>query len=134
MSSKVLDEKSCLKQFNSKHCVVLHGSRVVITNEGYDPIIGRTKTAFLKLEDFKKLYAHHLVRTSRGKETVPATDWWFEHERRREAKGVVFDPQGTSEGFFNLWKGFSITPKKKDCSRFLDFIREVICDGDEEQY
>lgn len=134
MASRILDEKKCLTLLNEKHCVVLHGSRFVITHQEYDPTIGRTRTVFLKPEDFKKLYANLLVRLDRERETVPAADWWLEHKDRKQAKGVVFDPTNNSEGYFNLWKGYSVEPKPKDCSRFLDFIHEVICDGDEEMY
>lgn len=134
MSSIVLKENECLDQFNQKHCVVLHGSRVVITHEEYNPTIGRTRTVFLKVEDFKKLYANVLVNVVRANEPVQAADWWLEHKDRRQARTVVFDPKGDAKGDFNLWKGLSIKPKATDCSRFLDFIREVICDGDEEQY
>ncbi|MRN43271.1 MULTISPECIES: primase-helicase family protein [unclassified Brucella] len=134
MASIVLKEKECLQQFNQKHCVVLHGSRVVITHQEYDPTIGRTRTVFLKPDDCKKLYANVFVDVARARVPLAAVDWWLEHRDRKQAKGVVFDPKGDAEDYFNLWKGFSITPKKKDCQRFLDFIREVICDGDEEQY
>lgn len=134
MGSIVLNEKECLEQFNQKHCVALLGARVVITHEEYDPTLGRTRTVYLKVDDLKKLYANVLVSVARGKDTVPAAEWWLEHKDRRQARGIVFDPQGDSDGYFNLWKGFSVTPKEKDCQRFLAFIHDVICGGDEELY
>lgn len=114
--------------------MVLHGSRVVITHQEYDPTTERTRTVFLKPDDLKKLYANIFVDIGRGEKPLPAADWWLEQKDRRQAKGVVFDPKGDAEGYFNLWKGLSVAPKKRDCRRFLDFIREVICCGDEEQY
>ncbi|MFW7358745.1 MAG: primase-helicase family protein [Brucella sp.] len=134
MASIILNENECLEQFNQKHWVVLHGSRVVITHQEYDPTVGRTRTVFLKPDDFRKLYANVFVNGPRLREPLPAAEWWLQHKDRKQGKGVVFDPKEETHGYFNLWKGFSVAPKDKDCKRILDFIREVICDGDEEQY
>lgn len=134
MASIVRKEKECLEQFNERHCVVLYGARVAITHQEYDPTIGRTRTVFLKPDDLKRLYANVFVDVGRGEKPLPAADWWLEHKDRRQAKGVVFDPKGDAKGYFNLWKGFSVTPKEKDCQCFLDFIHDVICDSDEELY
>jgi len=131
---QLIDGKNCLEQFNEKHCVVLYGSRFVVTHDEYDPTIRRTRTVFMRTEDFKKLYAHIAVRMGRGKEPIPAAEWWLAHKERRQAKGIVFDPSDSSEGYVNLWRDFSVKPEKKDCSRFLKLIKEVICDGDEKRY
>ena len=123
----------CLKEFNKKHWVVLHGNKVVVTAETHDPTLDKTIVRFLRPQEFRSLYENRYVRVKPG-EDVPAADWWLAHSKRRQAKGVVFYPENKHVGYFNLWKGFSVAPSNGDCSRFLAFLKDVVCQGDGEAY
>ncbi|MEQ9465595.1 MAG: DUF5906 domain-containing protein [Haliea sp.] len=58
---------------------------------------------------------------------------WLQSPSRREYDGLVFDPSGKSpENFYNLFRGFSTTPKSGACHLYLRFVRDVICAGDAE--
>src|SRR5258705_787666 len=34
----------------------------------------------------------------------------------------------------NLWRGFGVKAIKGDCPKFLDFMRDIICSGNEEHF
>jgi len=64
---------------------------------------------------------------------------WIEGGYRKKIKGVRFNPQKTpseimDDGYFNLWKGFSCDPVEGDIKPFVEFTRDIICDGDTEHY
>jgi hypothetical protein len=54
---------------------------------------------------------------------------------RRTHEGVTFEPgQQDCSPALNLWSGFAHNPKEGSVEPFLLFLREVICDRDEERY
>ena len=61
--------------------------------------------------------------------------FWIGHPDRREYRQVTFNPAHPSQdlnGCFNLFTGWALKPEAGDVSTFLDFVNEVICNGDEE--
>ncbi|MBP6130890.1 DUF5906 domain-containing protein [Thauera sp.] len=66
---------------------------------------------------------------------VPEFNLWLKHPQRRTLRGLEFAPDGkVRPGYFNLWRGFAVTPAEGRCARILQHIREVICAGNEEHY
>ena len=60
---------------------------------------------------------------------------WLKHPFRREYDRVVFRPNWEAPPeIFNLWKGFAYTPKKGNCSRYLDHLYQNICQNDDTKY
>jgi hypothetical protein len=53
---------------------------------------------------------------------------------RRQYETLVFAPNRTVEGAYNLWRGFACEPVPGDCDLFLDHVRNNICNGNEEHY
>ncbi len=48
--------------------------------------------------------------------------------------GVEFSPAGTSKNWLNLWIGPTIAPKSGQWVLIEEFLRFVICDGDDDSY
>ena len=47
---------------------------------------------------------------------------------------VAFSPLKTPKTTLNHWVGPVVQPSKQDCSQILDFLYEVICDGDQQSF
>ncbi len=132
-----------IDDFNEDHAVVLVENKVFVL---YDSIDANSNpdVRFLTPTAFKELWGnckHKVVKNVKDPETgdvtdtkvsyVSATKRWLESSKRRQFAGVVFAPEGAPNGFYNLWKGFSVEPKEGDCSIFLDHIMRNVCQDDE---
>lgn len=67
-----------------------------------------------------------------GNRNVPIADLWIVDADRREYDGIVIEPASYDGNKFNLHRGFDVTPKQGDPSLFLNYIRNILCDGDME--
>jgi hypothetical protein len=63
-----------------------------------------------------------------------ALTWWLKQTGRRELKGIAFRPGQEVTDYYNIWKGWGVEPKQGDITPFWDFVREVICAGDDERF
>lgn len=102
---------------------------------------GKFKLEHLNEQTFHRMHAH--ITMSLGNNiTKPATELWIKSKRRREYKGLCFRPeQETPTGYYNLWRGFSVSPWDRDVpptpamqsalDMFLDHTRANVCRGDE---
>jgi hypothetical protein len=69
----------------------------------------------------------------------PAADYWLEHPEAPQYDRLVYAPVGSgidcdtakNPPDLNGWKGFTVTPQSGDWSQTKNFIREIICDGDD---
>jgi hypothetical protein len=89
------------------------------------------RVSFLNQTDFGLAVKNwHIPGVKRG----DAANWWLRQSARREYRTIDFKPGGTKEGEYNLWQGFPVIAQAGDCRLFWQFVREVICAGDAEQY
>ena len=71
-------------------------------------------------------------RIPKGRKTVPLSDLWLEWEYRKTYDRCLFDPKlppnndEDDVSYYNLWKGFSIKPKKGSWSLFREHIEKNI--------
>jgi hypothetical protein len=128
------------KQFdklNANHAVIMVGGKCLILNEFVDPVSNQHDVNFSKIEDFHKRYAPHKypIEDGNGK-TKPAaiTKLWIESSYRRMYEGVVFDPKKTRLGYYNLYRGFAVEPRKGEWHFYRGHIREVIANGNADIY
>ncbi len=49
-------------------------------------------------------------------------------------QGVEFNPDGTTEGFLNLWIGHTIMPVKGDWEMLANYLNSVICSDNQQSY
>jgi hypothetical protein len=69
-----------------------------------------------------------------GGDERDAVTWWLKQLGRRRFRKIVFKPGQVVEQDYNLWKGWALEPKQGDIALFWDFVREVICDNDDQRY
>jgi len=101
---------------NARHAVLFQqsGDLIVLTE---DP---GGNLRFSQPSVIKTLYPKP-VRV--GKRVRRLGDVWLEHPKRRYYSGIELAPNGyQTEGYYNLWKGFSVEPKKGDWSLFREHI------------
>jgi hypothetical protein len=121
-----------LKKLNKAHAAVMLGGKFTILTETINPATEYPEIQFSTVADIKNLYRNQKITKiveDKVKLINPA-DIWLDHPDRRQYRGIVFTPDAPANGYFNLYKGFATEPKKGDCSLYIDFIKEIICDGD----
>jgi hypothetical protein len=58
---------------------------------------------------------------------------WFTSPQRRFYNGIELAPNGrATSGYYNLWRGFTVEPKKGTWQKFRSHIIDIVCNGDEE--
>ena len=89
---------------------------------------------FWSIQEFINFHADRKIPTIKNGEPVildPAKEFAFNAARYR---AVVFAPGGSHASDFNIFTGFGVQPQPGDCARLKDFIRDIICDGDQELF
>lgn len=124
--------KHVVKELNKCHAHVMVGGKARILHIKTDPDHGWNIHEFYQQADFKSHYANRKVRV--GKHVKSAGQLWLSHPDRRSYDGVTFNPNGASEGYYNLFQGFPVEPVRGDCGLYLDHIYNNICKGYDELY
>lgn len=122
---------------NETHAVVMLGGRCVVLNEIVEPTFGRKDIDFSSIPDFKHRYANNrvMVTTQEGNtKSISIAKLWIEWEDRRQYDGIVFSPAGDVNGYYNLYRGLTVEPKKGKWPLLQKHIHDVICSGDEGHY
>ena len=127
-------EDRTVEELNKTHAVI-HTDQFYILTEKENPVFGGADFTLESKQSFKNQYENKPVICSDGK-TRTAAEIWLKSPKRREFKGINFVPQNVADasGFYNLWKGFSSTPKKGDCSKYWTHVKDNICSGDPDAY
>lgn len=129
---EVEETEDPIDELNKIHAVVKIGSKVRILDETID-INGKPDIQFLSDYDFRILYANRKVPNplagQKGQtKYIPLPNAWLNSPKRREYKGIIFEPKETKKtDFYNLFRGFAYQPIKGDWSLFRNHIRENIC-------
>lgn len=114
----------------------------VLNKNGSIKIIDTTKHGLTvsSVGELKTLFANHellcLDQVSGKMKMVNPVDIWMKSKKRREYYGTKFDPSHkTDDKAYNLFKGFKYEAKPfMDIALFKNFVKEVICSGEEEMY
>jgi hypothetical protein len=105
------------------------GNNAGILNLKHDDLVIYNVSEFLNLITANEKTWVFTVRGSMSETTKGSM--WLKCPRRKEYAGIEFLPNGATQGFYNLWKGFPVKPNK-DAGRF-DCFRELvdglICNG-----
>ena len=120
---------------NAEWAVVLMGSKAVILREQPTaPIEDRTR--IISLDAFR---AWHLNRFTQRRDkdgdikVMTHATAWLHHKKRRQYAGIEFVPgEGgpLTEGYYNLWRGFSVTPREGGSfAIFKDHLLTNVCAG-----
>jgi YD repeat-containing protein len=65
-----------------------------------------------------------------GKAVVPLAKVWMQDIDHARFKEVVCEPADYIGPGYNIWKGFAVVPKAGDPAIFIDYIENVLCNGD----
>jgi hypothetical protein len=121
-----------IKNLNEKHAVIMVGGKAQVLNEIIDPIFKRPDFTLSSPFDFKTQYGNKKIPDPKkpDKEVSIAKIWLENPGRREHLGGIIFDPSAKPDPhYYNLWKGFTVEPKKGDWSLFKNHILEIIAGG-----
>lgn len=129
------ERKGPLEKLNDEFIAVRHGGKWRIYTEEQDPTFKPSRSYWTSYHwwDFEKMMANRFVVNGEGKK-IPIADVWLKWKDRREAKGIVFDPEGDHPGYLNLWQGLAYEPKQGSWGYLRELIEENLCNGDPVQY
>jgi hypothetical protein len=129
-----------LRAINDKYAVIKsYGGKCVVVAEGQSPIDPDKKVfIFQSKEAFEQWMANlFLPSLKKRNEKQAVGPWWFQHRKRRQYDGVVFQPLAprivqTSSGhsLFNTYLGCGVVPKQGDWSLMRLHVKEVLANGD----
>jgi hypothetical protein len=116
-------------KLNQDYAFVLAGDKGVVMK------FEKRTFRLLKIDAFKGWHANKGL-TKVGRKVMTIGQIWLAHPMRREYAGIEFDPTGTfiRPGYYNLWRGFAVTPCQGDCSLFLAHIKDNVANGDEAKF
>jgi hypothetical protein len=127
--------ESFIDELNNKHAAISIGGRFCILNEIIDPELRLRKIDFSSPADFKYFYANRFTskphpRIKDKMIEICVADEWLQSKDRRQYEGLVFEPGQDVSGYYNLWRGFAVTPEAGDWSLMHNHIFEIICRSD----
>lgn len=123
---------------NQQYAVVIIGGGAVIVRENPDAQF-HEKTTFLRPEAFRLLFQNRFTQHADHDGKIKTVTWaqkWLMERDRRTYDGLIFhpDPDGESapSGYLNLWRGFSVEPRKGGSYKiFRDHLFNNVANGDE---
>ncbi|MBC8393393.1 MAG: hypothetical protein H8E17_12610 [Deltaproteobacteria bacterium] len=122
-----------IDELNKTHAVIMIGGKVRVLFETKN-FSGRPDIQFLTEYDFKVLYANRkipnpLAGTKGQPKHLQLATAWLGSAKRREYRGIIFEPQIKNDKFYNLFSGLAYHPSPGDWSLFKKHIFENICAG-----
>lgn len=131
-----------LRELNAKFAVIEsdRSGRCMVVEEDWDAVLNRRCVKFQNFDAFRNRFMHLSIEIGRDRAgspiTMPMGKWWLLQEYRRQYRTLVFKPdQIAAPDEFNLWRGFGFEPEPGDGHlNFLEFLRTVVCAGDEGRY
>jgi Family of unknown function (DUF5906) len=130
-----------LAEFNKRYAVVNDAGAALIFCDDVDQVLKRRVYRRMTPGALRTLYLNRHVCsgiTDEGERRyTPVAEFWLKHSNRRQyIGGVTFDPSHASDSadILNLWRGFSVKPKKGSWQRLKHHIRAVLCQGDETHF
>ncbi len=125
-----------MEKLNQEYAFVIAGGGSHILWQTKGPK-GEDRIEHLGIQAFHQKLASQFLSTSDGK-TNSISHLWMKSKERKSYDGICFMPGLISPPkFFNLWRGFSITPSREgsfkameSLATFLQHARENVCNND----
>lgn len=126
--------KRRLEELNREYAVVMLGGECAIVQHITDHAFNRPDVRFLHFDSFRRYYGNerYLIENGNGQKRVDVAKLWIDQPNRTQYKGIVFNPSGDVPEYLNLWRGFSVEPKKGECERFKEHLFETISNRNDE--
>lgn len=104
--------------FNKRYAVVIVGGRTMVLDEVqqihdrafYDRHPWQDRHRYLSIDAFEKFHANRLLYDGEKDRMVAESRLWLASAQRRTYEGVMFEPDGVPDGYYNLYQGFSVAP------------------------
>ena len=138
-----------VNRLNAEYAVLPIGGKTRVVKFGeLDEFPGRETIVMTQtIQDFVQLnnkYRHFYADKEGKVSAVPMGSYWVKSSKRRQYDGgMAFMPRhdGDVGDRLNLWRGFGVKAIKPDgksgaeaCAKFLDFMRDIICSGNEADF
>jgi hypothetical protein len=118
---RILD---AIEEINRNHALVLIGDRALVLREHLDET-RRQAISFMSPDTMRVWKANEKFHNGDRPQGIGSI--WLEHPARRQYEGLHFAPGEDRAGWFNLWRGFDVEPRKGDPQKafptFLDHLR-----------
>src|ERR1700729_3394856 len=138
-ASQIASFEDAINFFNKDHFTDYINGKYKVVRENPDGTI-----EIMETKDFVKGFPEIKLLIVRGDgeggkpKLTPVTELWLNSgNRRRFMYGFDFDPSfvGNRNGKYNLFKGLKLgVGKAGDVAPFRNFVKEVICSGNEENF
>ncbi|BAE50323.1 primase-helicase family protein [Paramagnetospirillum magneticum] len=126
-------------EINTSHAFVLQGGRSFVLRELIHPTLHQPTQEFLTTTAFKDLFGIDRFYDAEQDRYTGLGHLWLKHKARRGYFGVTFNPEGAPDGWYNLWRGFTIEPApatedyRHHCRQFptlTDHVLSNVAGGD----
>ena len=126
-----------IEEMNRLYAVVITGQRAaILMDSAVDAAASIERVRFMNVDAFRLWNANN--RAFVYGRWQNRADLWLESRKRRQYRGIEFAPAPpgkieTRDGFFDLWRGFTVKPARNpDLSMpWLDHVRENVAGGDD---
>ena len=123
-----------LEQLNEKHALLFQQSgQLVLLTECVED--GLHQLRFSQPSVMPQLYPQRVQIGINPKSGAPIYKplgaAWLIHPKRRMYSGIEVAPRAGNPGYYNMWRGFTVEPKKDDWSLFREHLYTV-CEDDED--
>jgi len=125
------EARDLIDELNDEYGLVPIGRDVVVVRMQVNPVSKRGSFSFLNKASFLTLLQN---RPHPSNDKSSMGHYWLTHPKRRECVGVEFHPRMTTLGWFNMFQGFGVQPVPGKTDLWWRFVREVICNGNEEAH
>jgi len=129
-----------VEQFNKIYKIVIVGGKHRIMREITDNE-NNLSYEYLEQSEISKYYQNTSIKVGEtldkhgkviGEKFLNHYRAWATHPNCLKFQGVDFKPEKqVQNGYFNLWTGYTVEPKKGDWRSIQNHIELVICNGDE---
>lgn len=120
--------EKAVEELNDQHALIWQqsGSLVVLTEDTED---GQPHLRFSKPSDMSLIYPETIpVGSKKNGDPIlkPRGTVWLTHPQRRFYRGIEVAPAGRGNaGYYNMWRGFSVEPKKGEWPLFHQHLELV---------
>jgi len=130
------------EELNEKYAVVMVGSKTMILEENFndfedqdDRVPAQDRLRFMAFDALEKWMANDLLYDKDKDKEVAKSRVWLASPRRRQFRGVVFEPEGAPGGYYNLWRGWAVEPSENgSCKKFKDHMMTNLCNNDQDLF
>ena len=125
-------EAAVVEEFNKKHAIVRINQSYILTET--KDVFGNPSFSLASWASFRNFYQDERVTLPNGRR-LNKTEIWLKSADRRKYSGIIFDPNPNADpDKYNMWRGFSCSPKKGDAGLFWRHVKQNICDGSATRY